>query len=175
MRFVAPDEGALSTAPPGLLGVHFDKPDLLRLMETGLFGVIALLGLLLVLRPMVQRLTALGPALAGPIGAPGGTIAGAFGGALAGTIGGALGTQAGAALLAEGGLATLPGIGGAAGTAALGADRAQALLEDESMLSVANVEGQMRASSIRRVAGLVEKHPEETVTIMRGWMAQEAG
>jgi flagellar M-ring protein FliF len=42
-------------------------------------------------------------------------------------------------------------------------------------LHLANVEGQLRASSIRRIAGIVEKHPEETLAIVRGWMAEEPG
>jgi flagellar M-ring protein FliF len=47
-----------------------------------------------------------------------------------------------------------------------------ALLEDESMVSVAQIEGQLRASSIRRISDLAEKHPTETLSILRGWMAQ---
>ncbi len=47
------------------------------------------------------------------------------------------------------------------------------LLEDESMVNIAQIEGQMRASSLRHISELVEKHPEETLTIMRGWMVQE--
>jgi flagellar M-ring protein FliF len=41
------------------------------------------------------------------------------------------------------------------------------------MLDIANIEGQMRASSIRRIADLVEKHPEESLSIVRNWMLQE--
>ena len=52
---------------------------------------------------------------------------------------------------------------------------ATALLEDESMVSIAQIEGQLRASSIRRVSDLAEKHPDETLSILRGWMAQEHG
>jgi len=47
------------------------------------------------------------------------------------------------------------------------------LIPDESMVSISNVEGQMRASSIRLVAELVDKHPEEALAIMRGWMQEE--
>ena len=43
----------------------------------------------------------------------------------------------------------------------------------ESMINIAQIEGQMRASSIRRVAELAEKHPDEAVSVVRGWMAQE--
>jgi flagellar M-ring protein FliF len=41
------------------------------------------------------------------------------------------------------------------------------------MVSISNVEGQMRASSIRLVTELVDKHPEEALAIMRGWMQEE--
>jgi len=47
------------------------------------------------------------------------------------------------------------------------------LITDESMVSISNVEGQMRASSIRLVTELVDKHPEEALAIMRGWMQEE--
>ena len=50
-----------------------------------------------------------------------------------------------------------------------------ALLEDESMVNIAQIEGEMRASSLRRITDLVDKHPEETLSILRGWMMQEAG
>ena len=43
------------------------------------------------------------------------------------------------------------------------------------MISLTQIEGQMRASSLRRISEIVEKHPDETLTIMRGWMAQENG
>jgi flagellar M-ring protein FliF len=49
------------------------------------------------------------------------------------------------------------------------------LLEDESMVNISQIEGQMRASSLRRISELVEKHPEETLSIVRGWMVQESG
>jgi flagellar M-ring protein FliF len=56
---------------------------------------------------------------------------------------------------------------------ALGGPSRTAMLTDESMVDIANIEGQIRASSIRRLAELVEKHPDESLTIMRGWMNQE--
>jgi len=42
------------------------------------------------------------------------------------------------------------------------------------MVNIAQIEGQMRASSLRQIANIVEKHPEETISIMRGWLAQES-
>jgi flagellar M-ring protein FliF len=49
------------------------------------------------------------------------------------------------------------------------------LLADESMVSIAQIEGQLRASSIRRISDLADKHPDETLSILRGWLAQESG
>ena len=141
MQF-APEPAAVADAG-GLLGIHLEKADILHLAQTALFGMVGVLLLLLVLRPMVLRLTTLGAS-----------------GAAAGLLGDA--TQAAAGVL-----------GRAAPAGALPSPNAPALLEDESMVNIAQVEGQMRASSLRKITELVEKHPEETLSIVRGWMVQE--
>jgi flagellar M-ring protein FliF len=69
------------------------------------------------------------------------------------------------AALPGGGPAALPGPDG----------EAQALLADESMIDVARVEGKMRASLVRRVAEMIEANPEQSIAIMRGWMAEDEG
>jgi len=45
------------------------------------------------------------------------------------------------------------------------------------MISLANVDGRLRASSIRQIVDLVGKHPEESLSILRSWLGheQEAG
>lgn len=144
MRFAADDAGPAE--PTGLFGLRFDKSDVMKLAQSALFGVIGLVGLLLVLRPMVHRIAALAPARLG-----GGTLAGLPGGA-------------GGAIAGPGGGPMLPSAAAIAG-----------LLEDESMVNLTQIEGQMRASSLRRLSELVDKHPDETLTIIRGWMAQEHG
>jgi flagellar M-ring protein FliF len=144
LRFTAEDAAPIADAG-GLFGLHLEKADLLHLAQTALFGVIGVMTLLVVLRPMVLRLTTLGP--------------GAF----------------------AGGDAALPALGGPMAPALAGpttaalsvASAPQRLLEDESMVNIAQIEGQMRASSLRRIGELVEKHPEETLSIVRGWMVQE--
>src|SRR6185312_6721492 len=156
MRFQQEDEPA--PASSGLLGVRFDKADYMRLAETALFGLIGLIGLLTVLRPMVMRLTALAPA--DGIGLPQAALAG---GALPALP--APGSTSGAG----------PSLPAPGSPAALSAARVGGLIEDESMVDVAQIEGQMRASSLRKVANLVDKHPNETLNIMRGWMARENG
>jgi flagellar M-ring protein FliF len=41
------------------------------------------------------------------------------------------------------------------------------------MIDVAQIEGQMRATSIHKVADLVAKHPEEALVILRNWIAAD--
>ena len=145
MRFTADDVGAV-TDNSGILGVKVDKADIMHLAQTALFGLIGILALLLVLRPMVLRITSMAPRV------------------LAG---------GGSAMAALGGLG-VPALAGASPQGALAAPaQLPALLEDESMVNIAQIEGQMRASSLRRIGDLVEKHPDETLAIMRGWMVQE--
>jgi flagellar M-ring protein FliF len=43
----------------------------------------------------------------------------------------------------------------------------------DDLVDIAMVEGQLRASSLQRVATLVEKHPEETLSLMRRWLTPE--
>jgi flagellar M-ring protein FliF len=57
--------------------------------------------------------------------------------------------------VAAGGLAALP-------TAA-----------EEALVDVAMVEGQLRASSLQRLATLVEKNPEETLVLVRRWLTPD--
>lgn len=135
MRFAGNEEGAAPASSP-FLGISLDRADVMQLAQTLLVGVIAVLGLLLVLRPMVFRLSTLGAAAQAP----------------------ALPAPA----------VPQPASGGPAASL-LG------LIEDERMIDVANVEGHIRVSSTRQVADLVEKHPEETLSIVRGWMAKETG
>jgi flagellar M-ring protein FliF len=147
MRF-ATDDAAPVVNDSGLLGLHLEKADLMHLAQTALFGVIGVLALLLVLRPMVLRLTTLN--VAGALSSSGTALA---------VIGG--GTPGGASAVPELGALSVVG-------------PAPRLLEDESMVNIAQIEGQMRASSLRRITQIVEKHPDETLSIVRGWMVQES-
>ena len=44
----------------------------------------------------------------------------------------------------------------------------------EQMIDINQVEGRVRASSLRKIGEIVDKHPEEAVAILRNWMYQEA-
>ncbi len=71
---------------------------------------------------------------------------------LAFAVAGAL--PAGGALPAPGASLALPGPGG----------------EGEHGIDIAKIEGQVRASSVKKIAEFVEKHPEESVSILRNWL-----
>jgi flagellar M-ring protein FliF len=44
--------------------------------------------------------------------------------------------------------------------------------EVEQRIDLARIEGQVKASSVKRVAEFVEKHPDESVAIIRNWVAE---
>ncbi len=138
----------VEAAKPSLFGLPLDKSDLTRFGQTAVLAVVALLALLLVLRPMVLRLTTNPAALADASAATGLALAGP--GATAGGMAGGL-----------------PGRGTALAIA--GPDSPG----DESMIRIGNIEGAVRASSLRQVAELVDKHPDESLAVMRGWMVKE--
>jgi flagellar M-ring protein FliF len=151
MQFTAPDESAAQ--PFEILG--FEKQDLMRIVELLVLSLIAVLVLLLVVRPLLSRLLAL-PGVAQP------------GLALAGPAGAALPPGAAAAL-------AIPGPGGA--TALPGMSAADGMIEADNMadeidqmIDINQVEGRVRASSLKRISDLVNQHPEQAMNIMRGWM-----
>jgi flagellar M-ring protein FliF len=162
MRFV--QEPGTAAEPASPLGLPALPPALLaRLAESGLLALVALVGILAVGRPIVGRLSAaLVPLEVGPaalVGAPGAAPPAGSGAAASGSPGAAapgavVGAAAAGALPAAGGEGPLP----------------------ETLVSLPHVQGQMRESSLTMVAKLVEKHPEEALSVLRRWLGpQEAG
>ena len=141
MRFVDPDDGAPKIATPTVLGLPVTKADLMRMGQTGLLALVAVLAVLLVLRPMVLRLTQVPAAIEDAQMTP-----------------------------VELSLAGSP----RPGAVALASSGGVPLLEDDGMIMIGSIDGAVKASSIRRVAEMVDKHPEESLAIMRGWMQREA-
>ena len=148
MRFVQPEE-TNSEPPPILLGLN--KQDLFRATETLVLAVVAILIILLVVRPLVTRAleTARETAMASQRMLAEQAAIGA--GALSGPMG-------------MGALPSPSGMGSGS----------MALIEDqqESMIDISQVEGRVRASSMKKIGEIVDKHPEEAVAIIRSWMYQ---
>ena len=45
--------------------------------------------------------------------------------------------------------------------------------EMDQMIDIAHIEGRVKASSMKKVGEIIDKHPEEAVSILRNWMYQE--
>jgi flagellar M-ring protein FliF len=152
MPFTSAADGQMMSAD-GIMG--FAQGDLLRMVESLMMAIVALLAILLVVRPILKQvLEGAGGAVAGAVGgtAPPNMLAGAAAGG--------------------GGAAKLPPPVGAMSNQL----SAEAQAEDEQfekMIDISRVEGRVKASSVRKVGEIVEKHPEEAVSILRNWIYQE--
>jgi flagellar M-ring protein FliF len=138
----------------------FDPSQLQRLVEIVVLAVVGVLILLLVVRPLISRVLEVTPqAMAGPEPFPG----------MEG-MPPMLGAEGGMPPQIPGGMAQLGGPGemmGAGGMVAAGNQ------QDESMIDINQVEGRVRSSSVHKIGEIIEKHPDEAVSIIRNWMYQE--
>jgi flagellar M-ring protein FliF len=158
MPFEAPALDDPQAAARGLFGLHLTRDDIMHLGQSGLLGIFVLLALLFVVRPMVLRLTEPTGALAG-----GGTMDRVLSSASEG-----LSNEAARRAALNGPQASGTGL-----ALLSGPDGRQEAVADESMISLANIDGRLRASSIRQIVDLVSKHPEESLSIVRGWLGHE--
>lgn len=140
-----PSEGVTAASP--LNG--FDKNDIMRAVELGVLGVVAALLIFFVIRPMMKPKTMTAAQNLAAIAADGSTP---------------MVTR----------LVTLPD--GGTQMVQVPAEEGDALAlpgpqsEFDQRIDIAKIEGQVKASSIKRVSEFVEKHPEESVAILRSWL-----
>jgi flagellar M-ring protein FliF len=45
--------------------------------------------------------------------------------------------------------------------------------EEDPMISLGAVEGQIKASSVRKIGEIIDKHPDEALAILRTWIYEE--
>jgi flagellar M-ring protein FliF len=159
LPFVDSTDAGFESAEAGLMGMSRD--DIFRIAEIVVLGIVAILVILLVVRPLIGRI------------ADGGAGRGQddeFGGLLAGP-GGLQPALAGPGSVTGGALPELapPGSGGSLVPSEGGGGDG----ELDAMIDISQVEGRVRASSLKKVGEIVEKHPEEAVSIIRNWMYQE--
>ncbi|MGF1630235.1 MAG: flagellar basal-body MS-ring/collar protein FliF [Kiloniellaceae bacterium] len=158
MPFISLEAGDTATQSV-LLGL--EKSDLMRIAELLVLGVVAMLVLLMVVRPLLGRLLEVDEEGTGEGGL--GMLPGGGGqAALTGPDGSAVPRLAG-----DPGTAIATRVGDNRGTEK---DFAQ---EIDQMIDLNQVEGRVRASSVKKIAEIIEKHPEEAVTIIRGWLHAE--
>jgi flagellar M-ring protein FliF len=147
VRFPDAEYGEGVTAASPLSG--FDKNDIMRAVELGILGLVAVLILFFVIRP-VMRSAAAGMAAVGTALVPSGG-----GGPMAMRV---VTTPDGQTLTVD----------------QAGQPLALPSPDIEQKLDIARIEGQVKASSVKRVAEFVDKHPEESVSILRTWLHESA-
>lgn len=166
MRFA---EAAVEPAAAGPLGLDIPPALLAKLAETAILALVAVLALLLLGRPLVRRLSlamAPQPALAGAAGA------GALGGMpVPGWVPGQ--PVPPGAVAGPDGIPVLAAAHGAPAMAGAPASPTPAGPAGEEMMEMAHVQGALSASLITRVVGLVEANPDESLAVIRGWLAPE--
>lgn len=143
MPFERADVGLADDAPV-FLGLN--RAEMFRLVEMGVLGIVALLTILLVVRPLVNRM-------------------------LDGNEG-----EESAAEIQLNKLLTDQSAGlqrALAGPDSGLYDEDGEEGEGGALIDVSQVEGQVRASAIRKVGEIVEQHPEEAVQVLRVWLAQD--
>jgi flagellar M-ring protein FliF len=146
MRFAEPEvtPGEEGTSEP-LLGI--ESAIWLKIAEILILSVTALLVFLLVVKPMIRRLTTPPAGSAEAVGAtalPGGQ---------------------GAPAIAQTAASPSP--------AQIGVTPVQAALpKRENMIDVSQIEGQVRESAVRKIGDVVQAHPEEAMAIVRTWLHQ---
>ena len=144
VRFSEPlgAEGGTASGSP----LSLDKNDMLRIGELAVMLAVAGLLIFFVARPMLKAMS--GGGAAGGGGFP--MLAGAGGGANQFAVASA---AAGALTMPDGGQALLGGP-----------------TDDGRGIDIARIEGQVKMSSVKKVAEFVEKHPDESVSIIRSWL-----
>ncbi|HSR70963.1 MAG TPA: flagellar basal-body MS-ring/collar protein FliF, partial [Kiloniellales bacterium] len=145
MPFADPLAALSEPVEPGFFS--FDKSQLARIAEVLVLGVVAVLVLLLVVRPLVARiLESIASARNNP------------------------------AQLADNSKAHPALAAPESGTNQTARDPSSSEVvanEIEQMIDLNKVEGRVRASSVKKIGEIVDKHPDEAVAIIRSWLYQE--
>lgn len=128
----------------------FEKSDLVNAAEVITIGVLMILAVLLVLRPMVNRLL---------------TVEGGGGG------GGDVRRRVEPDMLMA--MPGNPALAAPTGVSPGIAEPSFATQADDTLVNVQGVEGKVKASTLKKVEEIVDNYPTETVSVLRSWMTQE--
>jgi flagellar M-ring protein FliF len=159
LRFAEPPIAEATSEGFSILGQALPPAMLGRLVESGILALVALAAILLIGKPVANRLVLAmtpQPVLVG-VGPDGNTVT--FATAAEAAMAQANGTITGAAQVAgPDGTPLLAQEGGEGGA-------------DEQMIKLSKVDGEMRASALAALVELVEKNPDAAVTVVRRWLA----
>ncbi len=147
LPFATADIGNEIPTEQSFLNLGLAKQDYFRIAEILVLGIVAILVIMLVARPMIRHIFAPAP----PPGQQ----------------------PAMAGMLTAGGDGEAPQVlTGPTGDPLLGVPRQNQVTADD-LIDLARVEGRVKASSMKKIGEIVEKHPDEAVAILRTWMYQE--
>jgi flagellar M-ring protein FliF len=144
MRFADLDDMFAQEEPWMFMG--FTKDEIMRMAEGLGVAIVAILVILLVVRPLVTK---------------------AFESLPSGADGGATGLLSAEAA----GAPQLPGPVTAPVPIGLGEDDMEPM---DELIDIEKVEGRVKASSLRKIGEIVDKHPDEALSIIRNWLYQES-
>ncbi len=136
----------------------FDKNDIMRAAEIGVLALVAILVIFMVARPLLK-------ALDNP---PTSYLAAANSGGQLSMPGMPAGMVAAAPGMPQ--VAAMPGQPAVAGPGGAVAAASTPYVEVDPRIDIARIEGQVKASSVKKVSEFVERHPEESVSILRSWL-----
>ncbi|MGI4850849.1 MAG: flagellar basal-body MS-ring/collar protein FliF [Janthinobacterium lividum] len=170
MRFAPVDDMEGTSATQDTI-MGFNRHDVIRLIETLVYGFLGLLALLLVIRPLIMKiLNAVDTQkfnTTTTLNANGATA----------SIGASNVSQGNMIAGPQQNTMALPGSTGGSSVPALGAPLAAneegkigGDTAIEQMITMKKIEGQLRASSIQKVGDIIEERPDDAVTIVRNWM-----
>ncbi len=145
IRFPQPEDQAMGK--DGLLAA-FGKNDIMRIAELAVLGIVAIMILIFAVRPFLNSMMAPSASNQAVLGAPQVTRM---------------------VTLSDGSTqeVVIDQAGEPIAIAGPGADIDQ-------RIDIAKIEGQVKASSIKRVSEFVDKHPDESVAILRTWLHESA-
>jgi flagellar M-ring protein FliF len=161
--------------------LQFTKDDIMRGVELAVMAILAILVLLLGVRPMIRRIfgeadqaTAGGGSARVLIGPGGVAMAVAPNGTLVPAPAGVAMPGPGGVNISGGAAGSITSVGGP-NVSIVGGDEAVAISNRTSaMIDIAQVQGQVHAQSVQKVGDLADKNPNETVAIIRGWLHENA-
>lgn len=130
---------------------------LMSIVQTVVLAIVGILTILLIIRPLMTKLFEGAPAGAGRayISAP----------------------QAGGSLVGTSTMGSAPQLSAPRPSTPASAEEYEGPRIDsdiDDMINVRQIEGQIKATSLKKISEIIDKHPEEALSVIRSWMYQES-